>query len=397
VALAHNGQLVNQKTLNERVLGHGVGLLSDSDSEIIAQMLCAPPPPPSSEHLHGIDFVARIKAFMSLSTLAYSLACMCNGAVYAVRDPFGNRPLCIGKLINTKRDVWVVASETCAFFPIGAELVREVRPGEILRLDENGMTTMATVERTSRRIGRSRLEIADSVIGEVETSRPSTPIPPALCIFEYVYFSRPDSILEQQVVHIVRRRCGVQLAKEKPVDADVVSNIPTTSTPAALGFAYQSGVPYDEVLCKNRYVGRTFIEPDQRIRDIGVTKKFSPIIDNIKDKRIVLVDDSIVRGTTIKPLIIMLRKHGAKEVHIRIASPPVKYPCFMGINIPTRNELVANQVPFEKLASYFGADSVEYLSLEGLRTAVQNPNQAFEERGHCTACLTGEYPVNLEF
>ncbi|NXB45558.1 PUR1 Amidophosphoribosyltransferase, partial [Leucopsar rothschildi] len=261
---------------------------------------------------------------------------------------------------------------------------REVLPGEIVKISRHDVQTLDVVQ---------RLE------GD----------PSAFCIFEYVYFARPDSIFEGQMVYSVRRRCGQQLAIEAPVEADLVSTVPESATPAALGYAQKCGLPYVEVLCKNRYVGRTFIQPNMRLRQLGVAKKFGVLSDNFKGKRVVIIDDSIVRGNTISPIIKLLRESGAKEVHIRVASPPIRFPCYMGINIPTKEELIANRPEFHDLANYIGADSVVYLSVEGLVSSVQESIKARQENnpkthksllgklGHCTACLTGDYPVELEW
>eukprot|EP00043_Microstomoeca_roanoka_P029091 m.20823 g.20823 ORF g.20823 m.20823 type:complete len:528 (+) comp8966_c0_seq3:151-1734(+) len=399
ISVAHNGQLVNADQLRHRIMQHGVGMVTDSDSETIAQVLCAPPPPPSTEHVHGMDVVARLKSFMTLSKLAYSLVVMAEGAVYAVRDPFGNRPLALGRLKGLKRDVWVAASESGCFPSIGAELVREVLPGEVVRMDDNGLQSVFIMPRTSRSPGSS-ISRSNSITSRSSKDASPEKIAPALCIFEYVYFSRTNTTLEGQSVHSVRQRSGAQLAKEAAVEADVVSAIPSSAVAAAIGYSIESGIPFNEVLSKNRYVGRTFIQPDQRLRSLGVLKKFSPIEDNIRGKRIVLVDDSIVRGTTMAPIIKMLRDNGAKEVHIRIASPPLKYPCYMGINIPTRDELIANKIAMEDMAAHFGADSLSYLTLEGLKAAVRAGIDSREPVGHCTGkkrfCLVLEQHFNSE-
>jgi len=267
---------------------------------------------------------------------------------------------------------WVVSSESCPFYSIGAELIREVKPGEIVEISKDGYKSLGIVSRPEKK-------------------------PPAFCIFEYVYFSRPDSMLEGQMVYSVRKNCGRMLAKESPVEADIVATIPESATPAAFGFAEATGIPYVEVLCKNRYVGRSFIQPTTRLRQLAVARKFGPYVENIVGKRIVLVDDSIVRGTTMQPMVELLKSCGAKEVHVRIASPPIKHPCYMGINIPTKTELIANRVELEKLAEHFGANSVAYLTVEGLKTAVAEKAKSESDVGYCTACLTGEYPIALEW
>ncbi|XP_057628661.1 amidophosphoribosyltransferase [Chionomys nivalis] len=401
IAVAHNGELVNAARLRKKLLRHGIGLYTSSDSEMITQLLAYTPP---QERDDTPDWVARIKNLMKEAPTAYSLLIMHRDVIYAVRDPYGNRPLCIGRLIpasdmngkekkSSESAGWVVSSESGNFLSIGARYSHEVKPGEIVEISRHGVRTLDTIPRSE---------------GD----------PVAFCIFEYVYFARPDSIFEGQMVYTVRYRCGQQLAIEAPVEADLVSTVPESATPAALGYAAKSGLPYVEVLCKNRYVGRTFIQPNMRLRQLGVAKKFGVLTDNFKGKRVVLVDDSIVRGNTISPIIRLLKESGAKEVHIRVASPPIKYPCFMGINIPTKEELIANKPEFDHLAEYLGANSVKYLSVEGLVSSVQqdikfekqkakrhditvqengNGLECFEKTGHCTACLTGQYPVELEW
>uniref|UniRef100_A0AAY4D4B2 Amidophosphoribosyltransferase n=1 Tax=Denticeps clupeoides TaxID=299321 RepID=A0AAY4D4B2_9TELE len=395
IAVAHNGELVNAGALRKKVMRHGVGLSTSSDSELITQLLALTPP---MEEDDAPNWVARIKNLMTETPTSYSLLVMHKDVIYAVRDPYGNRPLCLGRLVPISKlqgagtagdgdtEGWVVSSESCSFQSIGARYHREIQPGEIVQISKSGVKTLSVVPRPE---------------GD----------PPAFCIFEYVYFARPDSIFEGQMVYTVRQRCGRQLAIEAPTDADVVSTVPESATPAALGYAQESGLPYVEVLCKNRYVGRTFIQPNTRLRQLGVAKKFGALSDNFAGKRVVLVDDSIVRGNTISPIIKLLKEAGATEVHIRVASPPIRFPCYMGINIPTKEELIANKPEFEDIAGYIGAASVRYLSVEGLVSAVQNGIAASQEKderigstassnrriGHCTACLTGKYPVELEW
>uniref|UniRef100_A0A8C6S6B5 Amidophosphoribosyltransferase n=1 Tax=Neogobius melanostomus TaxID=47308 RepID=A0A8C6S6B5_9GOBI len=391
IAVAHNGELVNAQALRKKVMRHGVGLSTSSDSELITQLLALTPP---MEELDNPDWVARIKNLMTETPTSYSLLMMFKDVIFAVRDPYGNRPLCIGQLVPVSQlhssgaeedtEGWVVSSESCSFQSIGAKYYREVLPGEIVQMSRDGIKSLSIVPRPE---------------GDL----------PAFCIFEYVYFARPDSIFEGQMVYTVRQRCGRQLAIEAPTDADVVSTVPESATPAALGYAQQSGLPYIEVLCKNRYVGRTFIQPNTRLRQLGVAKKFGALTDNFAGKRVVIIDDSIVRGNTISPIIKLLKEAGATEVHIRVASPPIRFPCYMGINIPTKEELIANKPEFQDIAGYIGADSVQYLTVEGLILAVQGgiaskdkderiSNNKFSQRvGHCTACLTGKYPVELEW
>lgn len=391
IAVAHNGELTNKKSLRKEVLERGVGLSSASDSEVITQILCYPP---QKEEFNGPIWVERIKYLMQRAPLAYSLLIMHGPEIFAVRDPFGNRPLCIGKLLTPGNDNhvegWVVSSESCVFQSIGAIMHREVAPGEIVSVGSRGVTSLDVVPRPYNGL-------------------------PALCIFEYVYFSRPDSIIDGQMVYGARYRCGEQLALESPVEADVIGAVPESATPAAHGYASQIGLPFTDVLAKNRYVGRTFIQPTTRLRQLAVAKKFGALRENIEGKRVVLVDDSIVRGNTMGPIVEMLRKGGAKEVHIRIASPPLKNACYMGINIPDTKELVANKFSVEQIAKMIGADSLAYLSLDGLVTSIKQGawRASFDKNGceqpekgdkvqskdvgYCVACLDGNYPVDLEW
>ncbi|XP_077291375.1 amidophosphoribosyltransferase-like isoform X2 [Arctopsyche grandis] len=374
LALAHNGQLVNCDSLRKVVLARGVGLSTHSDSELITQALCVSPA--EEDGLNGPNWPARIRNLMRLAPLSYSLVIMLKDRIYGVRDPYGNRPLCLGRILpmgqSSGSDGWVISSESCGFLSIGARYEREVLPGEIVELSNSGI----------RSIDRVHLP-ADTY--------------QAFCIFEYVYFARSDSLFEGQMVYSVRLQCGRELAREAPVDADIVSSVPESGTAAAHGYARQSGIPFVEVLCKNRYVGRTFIQPSTRLRQLGVAKKFGALSANVAGERLVLIDDSIVRGNTIGPIIKLLRDAGAKEVHVRIASPPLQYPCYMGINIPTREELIANKMSPEKLAKHVGADSLKYLSVEGLVSAVRYHMKVpgGGAGGHCTACLTGDYPGGL--
>ncbi|XP_055932416.1 amidophosphoribosyltransferase-like [Argiope bruennichi] len=384
LALAHNGELVNASELRREIMGRGVGLSTESDSELMIQTLCLPPPEPNNETEDSPDWVARIQNLMKRTKTAYSLLIMSGDTIYAVRDPYGLRPLCVGKLIpprgtkvlpdnDDECDGYVVASESCAFPSVAGRLLREVEPGEILEITKNGIRSICIVPRQN-----------DQKM--------------SLCIFEYVYFARPDTYMEGQMVYTARMECGRQLARQSPVEADVVSAVPETSTPAAIGFAEESGIAYREIFSKNRYVGRSFIQPSTRLRQLAVLKKFGPLSENFKDKRIVLIDDSIVRGTTIAAIIRMLREAGATEVHIRIASPPLHFPCYMGINIPTKEELIANKLNADQLAEQIGADSLVYLTVENLENAVRKHSNTDEKcGGHCTACLTGIYPVELEW
>ncbi len=350
LGVAHNGNLTNAGVLRRELLYGGVGLISSSDTEVITQMLAGAP---------GESWGERIRAFMELAEGAYSLTILTREAVYAVRDPWGFRPLCLGRLND---EGWAIASESCALTTIGASFVREVRPGEIVRLDEDGITAW---------------------------QGPETDEGPSLCIFEYIYFARPDSLLEGRSVHQVRRRLGERLAREHGVEADMVIGVPDSATAHAIGYAHEAGIPFGEVLIKNRYIGRTFIQPDDRLRRRGVALKFNPLPDlRGRGKRIVMVDDSIVRGNTSGAIVGLLREAGAAEVHMRVASPPIRHPCFMGVDMSTREELIAAQKDVNEIARHIGVDSLGYLSVEGLLEAVQTDGS-----GYCCACFTGQYPL----
>ena len=350
LGIAHNGNLTNAGVLRRELLYGGVGLISSSDTEVVTQMLAGAP---------GASWGERIEAFMGLAEGAYALTILTGEAVYAVRDPWGFRPLCLGRLND---DGWAIASESCALTTIGATFVREVRPGEIVRLGEDGVTAWQGVEAAER---------------------------PSLCVFEYIYFARPDSLLEGRSVHQVRRRLGERLAREHPVDADMVIGVPDSATAHAIGYAHEAGIPFGEVLMKNRYIGRTFIQPNDRLRRRGVALKFNPLPDlKGRGKRIVMVDDSIVRGNTSGAIVSLLREAGIDEVHMRVASPPIRHPCFMGVDMSTREELIAAQKGVDEIARHIGADSLGYLSVKGLLEAVETGRG-----GYCTACFTGEYPL----
>lgn len=348
LGIAHNGNLINTPALRRHLLQRGVGLTSSSDSEVITQMLAG---------AEGATWDARIRNFMKVARGAYSLTIMTRDAVYAVRDPWGFRPLCLGQVNGG--NAWVVASESCALGTIDATFEREIRPGEIVRLDADGVTSWQTPPAEK----------------------------PSMCVFEYVYFARPDSILEGRSVHSVRRKMGMRLAQEHPVEADMVIGAPDSATAHAIGYAYAAGIPFGEGLIKNRYIARTFIQPDERLRRRKVALKYNPLPD-LDGKRIILVDDSIVRGTTSGPIVALLRQSGASEVHMRVASPPIRYPCFMGVDMATRDELIAARMSVEEVAAHIKVDSLGYLSLEGLRSVVP-----FHGEAHCQACFSGDYPV----
>ncbi len=356
LGVAHNGNLTNAAVLRRELLYGGVGLISSSDTEVISQMLAG---------AEGDTWRERIGVLMELAEGAYSLAILTREAVFGVRDPWGFRPLCVGHLNDqacAAKSGWVLASESSALATIGATFLREVRPGEVIRLDHNGMTAWQGVEPKSDR---------------------------SLCVFEYIYFARPDSLLEGRSVHQVRRRLGERLAQEHPVDADMVIGVPDSATAHAIGYANEAGIPFGEVLIKNRYIGRTFIQPDDRLRRRGVALKFNPLPDLVgRGKRIIMVDDSIVRGTTSRAIVDLVRQAGAAEIHMRVASPPLRHPCYMGVDMSTHEELIAARMEVEEIGSQIGADSLAYLSVQGLLDAV-----GAHDGGHCLACFTGQYPV----
>jgi amidophosphoribosyltransferase len=346
LALGHNGNLINSPQLRRTLLERGVGLHSSSDSELIIHLLAG---------ASSGDWLTRIRILMAQAEGAYTLTILTKDAIYGVRDPWGLRPLVLGRLPDGGH---VLASESCAFATIGAEMIREIDPGEIVRLDQHGY--------------------------EIVQGAPPQRL--AFCTFEQIYFARPDSQFQGKLVHRVRQELGRQLAREAPVDADMVAPVPDSGTPHAIGYAQESGIPYSEGLIKSRYIGRTFIEPTDHLRKIGVAMKFNPLSDNLRDKRVVLVDDSIVRGNTSGPLVQLLRKAGAKEVHLRVACPPIRFPCFMGVDMASQSELIAAQKSVAEIGEHIGADSLAFLSIAGMMSALQASN------GYCNACFTGVYP-----
>ena len=347
VALAHNGNLTNAVELYDELRERGISFRGTSDSEIIAALLSVEPTRPIEN---------AVAAVMPRLEGAYSTVVMTKRAVVAFRDPNGVRPLSLGRL----GERWCVASESCAFDIIGAELVREVQPGEAISLTADGLESRQVVP-----AGRA-----------------------AHCVFEHIYFSRPDSRLEGRVLQEVRGRMGEILWHEAPVDADLVISVPDSGNPAATGYARASGLPKDDGLIKNRYVARTFIQPGQELRKRGLRMKFNPLPEIVAGQRIVVVDDSIVRGNTTRQIVGMLRDAGASEVHLRISAPPIRHPCHYGVDMHTREEMVAHQRTVEEVAAEVGADSLAYLSLEGVYEAVGTPRGA-----HCDACFTGDYPL----
>ena len=349
IAVAHNGNIINAEHLYEELNEQGYTFYSSTDTEVIANLILSSPEK---------NWVNKIRYAMHRLQGAYSLTVLTKDALFGVRDPFGVRPLCLGSIDGG----WVIASESCALDHIGASFIREIEPGEIVSVTENGV---------------------DSYRDKVDRR--------ALCIFEYIYFARPDSVINGRLLSPARQAMGAGLAQEYPVAADLVVGVPDSATSAGIGYSRQSGVPIGEVLIKNRYVARTFIEPDQRIRDLGVKLKFNPLPYMLQDTRLVVVDDSIVRGTTTPSVVKILRRAGAKEVHMRICAPPIRYPCFFGVDMATRGELIAAQKSTPEICQFIGADSLGYLSIEGLIKAVALPKDTF-----CLACFTGDYPIPVQ-
>jgi amidophosphoribosyltransferase len=426
IAMAHNGQLAMGKTLRKNLMEKGVGMFTSSDSEVIVQSIAAPP---TEKETNGPNWVARIRRFMQTSQGSYSVVLLTKDGLFAFRDPLGMRPLCLGKFTTTVDETrlappshspppgqhpfvgmtaqksadgkvrttgWIVASESCAFATTNAEFVRDVRPGEIVKFDNEGLHSYEGVPAPEKK---------------------------AMCVFEYVYFARPDSIIEGRLVHHVRQRIGMKLAQEHLVKeagtyptphkftpiqffdhgcilVDIVVGVPDSSTPMAIGYSQQSGIPFTEGLIKNRYIQRTFIQPDQGMRVEGVALKYNPLSANLKGKKVVLVDDSIVRGTTIRKLISMLRHAGAKEIHVRIGSPPIKHPCFMGVDMKSTDELVAANCTVDEVRKFIGADSLAYLSHDLMIQAVhEEADEKTREHvinQYCSACFSGNYPLDVD-
>ena len=356
MALAHNGNLVNAQEIRARLEGQGSIFQTNSDTEVIVHLIAL-----SKEHTLPeaiADSLRRVEG-------AFSLVMISPDRVFAARDPRGFRPLAMGRIPRQEgetQDTIVFASETCAFDLIGATYEREVKPGELVVIGPEGIT--------------SRFY--------------ATAAPQSSCIFEHVYFSRPDSLVFGRPVQISRENLGRQLAKEAPVDADIVVPVPDSGVTAAVGYAAESGLPFRFGLIRNHYVGRTFIEPQQNVRDFGVRLKLNPVRSLLEGKRVVLIDDSIVRGTTSRKIVRMIRAAGAKEVHMRISCPPTISPCFYGVDTPSKKELIAANKSVEEIREYIGADSLAYLSLEGLKKACGDG----EKTTYCSACYTGTYPTN---
>ncbi|OGX01515.1 MAG: amidophosphoribosyltransferase [Omnitrophica bacterium RIFCSPLOWO2_02_FULL_45_16] len=350
IAVAHNGNLTNSVELSNELEDSGSILQTTMDSELIVHYLVKD---------HKNNYREKIAPMFSKLEGAYSFVLLINDAIYAMRDPMGFRPLCLGRIDNS----YVVASETCAFDMIGAAYIRDVEPGEVVIIDKNGLTSLKA---------------------------PGPSIKHAFCIFEYIYFSRPDSNIFTKSVYLARKNLGRALAKEHPAAADIVMPIPDSGNYAALGYAESSGIPLEMAYVRNHYIGRTFIQPSQLIRDFKVRVKLNPIRDVLKDKRVVIVEDSIVRGTTSRSRVKAIREAGATEIHMRVSCPPLISPCFYGIDFPTKKELIASNHTIEEIRQFIGVDSLKYLSLEGMLNSMMLAKEEF-----CTACFTGNYPTKI--
>jgi amidophosphoribosyltransferase len=350
MAVAHNGNLTNADALRKEMEREGAIFQSNSDTEVILHLLARAPAGPLEEQLPWA--LARVRG-------AYSLLVLTRDALYAVRDPHGFRPLTLGRL----GDAWVVASESCALDLLEARPERDVEPGEIVVVSDAGLRSIRALPAAER----------------------------LQCVFEYVYFARPDSVLWGRNVHTVRKELGRQLAREHPAEADIVIPVPDSGTSAALGYSEEAGTPFEMGLIRNHYVGRTFIEPKQGIRHFGVKVKLNPMREMLEGRRVVVVDDSIVRGTTSRKIVKMIRGAGARAVHVRISSPPIQWPCYYGIDTPTRKELIGSSHTVQEIARYLGADSLGYLSLDGMLKATGSDPAHF-----CHACFTGAYRVGIE-
>ena len=354
IALAHNGNLVNSVELKESLTAaggdptpEGARLPSSSDTDLVAAHIA---------RANKGDMAAAILEVLPKLSGAYSFAMMDETRIFGARDPHGFRPLAIGRLPGGG---WILASETCALDLLGAQFIRDVEPGEFVTIDENGLTAQRF-----------------------------TDIRPAACIFEHVYFARPDSTLMGQNVYATRYRMGQRLAEEAPVTAELVMPVPDSGVPAAQGFAQAAQIPYGDGFVKNRYVGRTFIQPTQSMRQQGIRMKLNPVREIIEGRRVVVIDDSIVRGNTTRQIVAMLREAGAREVHMRISSPPIKWPCFYGIDMPDQDELIGSRLDVDGVRQHVGADSLAHLSIEGMVESTQIPSDQF-----CTACFSSRYPV----
>ena len=353
-AVAHNGNLTNAHVLHRQLVRRGCLFQSTTDSEVFVHLIAI------SLYSTVVD---RLIDALKQVVGAYSLVALSNEALLGVRDPLGVRPLILGRLGTG----WVLASETCALDIMGAEFVRDVEPGEIVVINDQGVHSIKPFGRTTERF----------------------------CVFEYIYFARPDSIMEGMPVYDARKRIGAELARESGVDADVIVPVPDSGVPAAMGYAQESGIPFELGIIRNHYVGRTFIEPTDHIRNLGVKLKHSANRSVLEGKRVILVDDSIVRGTTSKKIVEMVRAAGAKEVHMRISSPPTTHSCFYGIDTPERSKLLAATHSVEEMARLIGVDTLSYISLDGLYRALGKPRRDPAAPYYCDACFTGDYPISL--
>ena len=352
LALGHNGNIVNAAELQRELKEEwDCSFGSTTDSEVIAYLLANAP---------GETWEQRIAHCMRTLQGAFSAVALTPDTLMGIRDPLGVRPLCLGQLDGG----WVIASESCALDHLGATFIRELEAGEAVLIDKHGLRSYVWPGTTGRR---------------------------ALCVFELIYFARPDSVLGSNLVYSSRAAMGAQLAKEHPADGDVVIGIPDSATAAAVAYAGEAGIPYSDGLIKNRYVGRTFIEPDQRMRDLGVRVKFNPLPQVMSGKRVVVVDDSIVRGTTTPHVVGLLRKAGATEVHMRVCAPPIRHPCHLGVDMASRGELIASNKSVEEIRKFIDADSLGYLSVKGLLKVVGG-----SKGGFCDACFTGNYPIPIQ-
>ncbi len=354
LAIAHNGNLTNAHSIKKRLVDRGCIFQSTMDTEIIVHLIAI------SQFSTVVD--RMIDALRHVQG-AYSLVALTKDALIGVRDPMGVRPLVLGRIDGA----YIMASETCALDIIGAEFVRDVEPGEIIIIDADGLRSI----------------------------KPFTKEPKKLCIFEYIYFARPDSIVEGHNVYNVRKKIGAEVARESPVEADIVVPVPDSGVPAAIGYAEQANIPFELGIIRNHYVGRTFIEPTDQIRHLGVKLKHNANRGYIEGKRVILVDDSIVRGTTSEKIVEMVRAAGAKEVHMRISSPPTTDSCYYGIDTPEREQLLASKLDVDAMAKHIGADSLSFISMDGLYRAVGEENRVNEAPQYCDACFSGEYPIEL--
>ncbi|MEC8130346.1 MAG: amidophosphoribosyltransferase, partial [Pseudomonadota bacterium] len=353
-ALAHNGNLTNASRLRASLIETGSLFQSSSDTEVIVHLVA---------RSHQADVTGRLVDALKQIDGAYSLVCVADDMLIGVRDPHGVRPLILGKRDNT----WLLASESCALDIVGATVVRDLEPGEMLIIDKNGICSEMPFQRVA----------------------------PRFCVFEYVYFSRPDSIVEGRGVYHARKAIGGELASESHIDADLIIPVPDSGVPAALGYAEKSGVPFDLGIIRNHYVGRTFIQPTQKGRTDSVKLKHNANPAAVKGKRIVLVDDSIVRGTTSRKIVTMMRNAGAAEVHMRIASPPTTHPCFYGVDTPSQDQLIAARMTVDEIADEIGVDSLAFITVDGMYKAIGDMARNEYQPQFCDACFTGDYPIRL--